>query len=179
MNIVHMFKKKAFFTTACLIFCFVVASCGYHRAERSAELPSWIKSIYIVPWQNRSNELLLAAWITDELRQEFLRGSSLSLAAKEDADVILEGQVKEVATSGLSYVRHDQAIERRIDVVCTATLKDRRTGEIIWTTADIVREESFLVGKEATETEALKNKALKKLSRDVAELIYHRIGGVF
>jgi len=176
MKFASISNKNAFLIILCLFLGAVLTSCGYHRAERSAELPSWIKSIYIAPWQNRSNELLLAAWITDELRQEFLRGSSLSLAPREEADVILEGQVKEVATSGLSYVRYDQAVERRIDVICTATLKDRRTNKTLWTTPDILREESFLVGKEATQTEALKNKALKKLSRDVAELIYHHIG---
>ncbi len=162
-----------------LMVCLFLGSCGYHRAERSAELPSWIKTIYIEPWKNRSNELMLGAWITDELRQEFLRGSSLKLASKEEADVILEGKIKEVATSGLSFIRHDQAVERRIDVICSAILKDNRTNQTLWTTADIIREESFLVGSEATQTEANKNKALKKLSRDVAELIYHRIGGIF
>ncbi len=172
-------KNRLIFTSIFLLLLFIASGCGYHRAERSAELPSWIQSIYIAPWKNRSNELMLGAWITDELRQEFLRGSSLKLASREDADVILEGRVKEVATSGLSFIRHDQAVERRIDVICSAILKDRRTNQIIWSTEDIVREESFLVGREATQTEALKNKALKKLSQDVAELIYHRIGGIF
>jgi hypothetical protein len=160
--------------------------CGYHRAER-ADIPAWIKTIYVAPWTNRSNELLLGSWITDELRQEFLRGSALELASRDEADVVLEGEVVSVSTSGLSYVRYDRAIERRIVAECSVRMKDRKTGKVLWQTSDIVREEEFLVGRktktpevlDVMKTEALKDQALQRLSRDLAELIYHRIAGVF
>ncbi len=166
---------------AALLLCLILflAGCGYHRAERTAELPSWIQTIYIAPWDNRSNELLLGPWMTAELRQEFLRGSGLSLAPEDEADVILRGKVVQVNTSGLSYTRYDQSVERRISVECEVSLEDRRTGRVLWQTDNIRREEAFWVGTEVMETEGLKNQALQKLSRDVAETIYHRITGVF
>jgi hypothetical protein len=160
--------------------------CGYHRAER-ADIPAWIKTIYVAPWTNRSNELLLGSWITDELRQEFLRGSALELASRDEADVVLEGEVVSLSTSGLSYQYYDRAIERRIVAECSVSIKDRKTGKVLWQTSDIVREEEFLVERKVIEpkvldvmkTEALRDQALQRLSRDVAETIYHRIAGVF
>jgi len=173
-------SKKIFYFAGLIIFLVSFFSgCGYQLEERSASLPDWIQSIYVTPWENRSNELLLGAWITEELRQEFLRGSGLALAPKDEADVILEGEVIEVRTSGLSYVRYDQTVERRIVAECKVRLLDPKSKKVLWQTANIVREESFLVGTDVMKTEGLKNEALKKLSRDVAELVYHRITGIF
>ena len=155
-----------------------IPGCGYHHSER-AGLPPWIKTIYVAPWANRSNELLLGTWITEELRLEFLRGRGLGLAPRNEADVILKGKVVEVRTSGLSYVRYDQAIERRITVDCAVYLTDRKTGRVLWKTTDIVREEGFLVGMTIMETNDLKDEALHKISHDVADIVYHRITGVF
>ncbi len=47
---------------------------------------------------------------------------------------------------------------------------------------NIVREETFLVKKDVKDvmkTEGNKDEALRKLSRNVAEIVYHRIAGVF
>ncbi len=108
-----------------------------------------------------------------------MRGNSLELAPRNEADVILSGNVVQVNTGGLSYTRYDTSVERRVSVICSVTLKDRRTGRVLWTTSNIRREEAFWVGTSAIKTEGLKNQALKKLSRDVAETIYHRVSGVF
>jgi hypothetical protein len=164
--------------TSLVLFC-GLASCGYHQAERTVALPGWIRTVYVAPWENRSNELELAAWITDELRQEFLRGSALALAQSDEADVLLEGEVVTVTTSGLSYVRYDQAVERSIAAECAVRLVERKSGRVLWEAENIMREEDFLVGRHVMETEGRKDEALKKISRDVAELIYHRVTGIF
>lgn len=170
------------FILAVFAFCILwtsLSGCGYHCAERVESLPSWIKTVYVAPWANRSNELLLGVWITEELRHEFLRGRGLKLVSKDEADVILEGEIVSTGTHGLSYIRYDQAVERRITAECSVHLVRREGGKAIWKTSNIVREESFLVGKDIMQTEGLKDEALQKLSRNVAEIIYHRITGVF
>ncbi|MBW1926106.1 MAG: LptE family protein [Deltaproteobacteria bacterium] len=161
------------------IFWTSLSGCGYHCAERVESLPSWIKTVYVAPWTNRSNELLLGVWITEELRHEFLRGRGLKLVPKDEADVILEGEIVSISTYGLSYIRYDQTIERRIYATCSLHLKHRESGKVIWQTSNIVREEGFVVGRDVMETESLKDEALQKLSRDVADIVYHRITGVF
>lgn len=162
-----------------ILVLFLTAGCGYRLENRAHPLPAWISSIYVEPFTNRSNELDLGAMITRELRDEFLKGNALSLAPRGGADVILRGQVVEVDTSGLSYRRYDQAVERRIAVRCHVSIDDARSGEEIWSTSDIVREEGFYVGRTLSETEAHKREALKKIASDIAEMVYHRITGVF
>ncbi len=162
-----------------LILWLMCSSCGYHRQETTVQLPDWVRTIYIAPLKNNSNELRLGTWITDELREEFLRDSGLKLVPKEEADVILEGRVLSAYTSGLSYVRYDVAVERRIGVECAVTLTEAKTGNEIWKSTTIYREEGFYVAKDIMTTEDHKDTALQKISQDIAEIIHHRITGVF
>ena len=162
-----------------LFLCFGCLSCGYHRQESDFQLPSWIRTIYIAPLENNSNELKLGTWITDELREEFLRDSGLTLVPKEKADVILEGRVISAYTTGLSYIRYDVAVERRIEVECSVKLIDAKTGKQIWQSAEIYREEGFYVAKDVITTKDHKDLALQKISRDIAGIAHHRITGVF
>ncbi len=175
-------RHQGRFILAFFAFCVLwtsLSGCGYQCAERIESLPPWIKTVYVAPLANRSNELLLGVWITEELRHEFLRGRGLKLVPKDEADVILEGEIVSTSTSGLSYIRYDQAVERRITAECSVHLVHRESGKVIWQTGNIAREEEFLVGKDVMHTEGLKDEALQKLSRDVADIIYHRITGVF
>ncbi len=174
----YISRLPLLFPIVFVLLCPLLSGCGYHHSER-AGLPPWIKTIYVAPWSNRSNEFLLGTWITEDLRHEFLRGRALELAPKEEADVILIGKVVEIRTSGLSYIRYDQAIERRISAECAVYLIHRKTGRVLWKTGDIVREEGFLVGRSIMETEDLKDEALHKISQDVADIVYHRITGIF
>jgi outer membrane lipopolysaccharide assembly protein LptE/RlpB len=182
LQIVLCTRHQGRFILAVFAFCILwtsLSGCGYHCAERIESLPPWIKTVYVAPLANRSNELLLGVWITEELRHEFLRGRGLKLVPKDEADVILEGEIVSTSTSGLSYIRYDQAVERRITAEYSVHLVCRESGKVIWQTSNIAREEEFLVGKDVMQTEGLKGEALQKLSRDVAEIIYHRITGVF
>ena len=157
----------------------MMASCGYHRAETGANLPDWMQKIYIEPFSNNSNEYLLGPWLTSELREEFLRSSHFTLSSREDADVILHGNIESVYTTGLSYLRYDQAVENKITVVCSVEITNVKTGETVWETADIRKEEGFYVGNDVMTTDGLKNAALKKISLNMAEIIHHRVAGVF
>lgn len=157
----------------------LLSGCGYRFAERSDALPSWIQTVYVAPFANKSNEFQLSSWITEDLRREFLRGGALRLAERDEADVIIEGEVRKVEVSGLSFLSYDKAVERRINVECAVRMKDRRTGRILWQTANLVRDEGFLTGRDNMESDALKADASRKLSRYLAEIIYHRVTGVF
>jgi hypothetical protein len=162
-----------------LFFPLALSSCGYHRAETAANLPDWMENIYVEPFTNNSNEYLLGPWLTGELREEFLRDSHFTLSSREEADVILHGNIESVYTTGLSFLSYDQAVERKITVVCSVAITDAKTGKTVWETADIRKEEGFYVGREVMVTEGLKNEALKKISLNLAEIIHHRVAGVF
>ncbi len=169
-------------TKGLILILFIVlflSACGYHRQETEVQLPSWIRTVYIAPWKNNSTELHLGQWVTQELREEFLRDSGLELVPRDQADIILEGTIESAYTTGLSYVRYDVSVERRIGVECSVRLVDAKTGKEIWKSPPIYREEGFYVGKSLMKTEDFKEKALRKISEDLAEIIHHRVAGVY
>ena len=163
----------------CLIPSLFLVSCGYHRAETAADLPDWIRSIYVEPWENNSSETEVSVWITDALREEFLRDSGLVLTSKDDADVILTGRVESVYVTGVAYISYDRAVEERVSADLSVRLYERKTGAEIWKSANIHREENFYVARKMMITESLKDEALQKLSRNVAEIIHHRVTGIY
>lgn len=177
--------KNTSITLIALAFLLILTGCGYQIVQRGdnsthgAGIPDWIQTIYIAPFNNKSTELMLSSWITDELRQEFMRSRLLRLTPKESADVILEGEVGAVSTGGLSYMRSDIAVERRISIECSIKLKNRKTGDVLWESSNITRDEGFLTGQELMETTVRKENALRKISRYMAQEIYHRVTDVF
>ena len=178
----HVFAGRIGNAGCMALLCMVVllaASCGYHRVETSADLPDWIQTIYVEPWENNSTETEMSAWITDALREEFLRDSGLVLTSRDDADVILTGKVESVYVSGVAYISYDRAVEERVTADLSVKLYDRKTGEEIWKLSNIHREENYYIAKELMITESLKNDALQKLSQNVAEIIHHRVTGVY
>lgn len=154
-------------------------SCGYHVAKSSSAIPSWMKNVYVEPFENNSNELLLGAWITEGLRHEFLRSSRFVLTSRDQAHVIIKGKVEEVEAKGLSYVRYDKAIERSVKVKISFDLIDAATGQSLWGGGELEREEAFSVGTDVMKTQGLLNEALRKISQDLSEILYHRLEGVY
>ena len=180
MSMPYDFSKRFFLNQlplTCLLLC--LTACGYHRTETVADLPDWIRTIYIEPWENNSSETQVSVWITDSLREEFLRDSGLVLSSKDDADVILSGMVESVYVSGVAYISYDQAVEERVSAEFSVRLFERKSGDEIWKSSNIYREENFYVAKKMMITESLKNEALQKLSRNVAEIIHHRVTGIY
>ncbi len=171
--------RAPLFIGALLAISTLLFACGYHVAKRSSAIPSWMTNVYIEPFENNSNELLLGTWITEDLRQEFLRSSKFVLTTRDKAHVIIKGKVEEVESKGLSYVRYDLAIERRVRVKVSFDLIDAATGQSLWGGGEIEREEAFLVGRDVMKTQGLMNEALKKLSQDLSEILYHRLEGVY
>ena len=164
---------------AVLAIPFLIAACGYHLAKRSPVIPEWMKNVYVEPFENNSNDLLLGQWITQAIRDEFLRGSSFNLTSKDKADIIIRGKVEEVQSEGLSYVRYDRTVERSVTVKVSFDLVDASSGQSIWGGGEIEREEAFFVGNSAIKTQGYKEEALRKLSLDLAEILYHRLVGVY
>jgi len=163
-----------------LLLAVLLSSCGYHVARRSPALPSWIKSVYVEPFKNNSNELLLGAWITEALRDEILRSPRFTLTSKDKAQVIIRGKVEEVESEGLSYVRYYRSVERSVKVKVSFDLLDARTRQSLWGGGgELEREEAFLVGEDIMKTEGYKERALRKVSTDLAEILYHRLEGVY
>ncbi len=154
---------------------FVICACGYRVGISPMGLPPYVKTIYIGVFKNPTNELKLGAQITERLREEFLKKGGLKLAPKDKADVIVEGEVLSVSSSGVAYVRYNVSVERQITAKFSAKLIDTHTGKVLMEFKDLSRSENFPVGANVMATQTYKAEALDKISQYIAEVIHHKI----
>lgn len=163
-----------------LFLLLFVISCGYQVGLNNGQntlAALKIEKIYIKPLKNRTSEMNLGVILTEELRNEFLKNGGIVVSSIDEADYILEGEIKSFEISGISFVRYDQAVERRLNAKFSMKLINKKTAEVLFKDENMQREESFFVGREIMETEGLKDDALRRLSLYIAQHTYHKATG--
>ncbi len=162
------------------ILLLFLASCGYQLEGRpTAFSPSW-QTIYVPVWENPTSDIRFGEIMAEALRERIELAGDLRLAPPEKADLILKGKILSVYVGGLSFDEYTQTLERRVSVRATAELVDRK-GHVIWRNTNIYRYEDYPVVREIAgeEIDPGREIALKKISRDLAEIIYHQITAAF
>ncbi len=168
-------KKLIFFS----IFL-VLTACGYHLEGRPSSFsPAW-RTIYVPVWENPTSDIRFGEILAEALRERIELAGDLKLTTPEKADLILRGKIVSVYVGGLSFDEYTQTLERRVSVRAKAEIVDRK-GRIIWRNTNIYRYEDYPVVKEIAgeEVDPGREIALRKISRDLAEIIYHQIISAF
>ncbi|MFN3568041.1 MAG: LptE family protein [Caldimicrobium sp.] len=155
----------------------IVIACGYTFVDRPSYFKETWKTIYIPPFKNYTQEPELGEWIAYELRHKFAQGRLLiPVYREEQADLILLGEVRRVYVEPISYEVFLQTRERRILFEGKVELIERATKQKIYENPKISRFEIYRVS-EATFPilDPGKGEALRNLSKDLAEIIFHEI----
>ncbi len=167
-----------------LIFLVLLAcvSCGYHLEGRPTSFsPRW-KTIYVPVWKNPTMDIRFGEIMAEALRERIELAGDLRLVNNvQEADLIFEGEIISVWVSGLAYNVYTQTLERRVSVRAKARLIERESGRIIWQNANIHRYQDYPVVKEVVgqEIDPGRDLALRQISEDLAEIIYHQLTSSF
>lgn len=168
--------KRHFFLLLC--FALFLVSCGYQLEGRPRQFaPQW-KTIYVPVWKNPTADIQFGEIMAEALRERIELAGDLKLAKTEDeADLVFQGELVSVWVGGLSYNVYTQTLERRVSVKAKARLVERETGRVIWQNDHIYRYEDYPVVQEVTseQVDPGRDIALRKISKDLAEIIYHQI----
>ncbi|OGR02000.1 MAG: hypothetical protein A2511_06415 [Deltaproteobacteria bacterium RIFOXYD12_FULL_50_9] len=172
-----MFGKKI---TLLLLLTAVLLSatgCGYrnpYTAPDGSDLPT--SGIYIKMWENRTSELGFESMIRQSLTDWLIQSKHLKMrATAAEADYELSGTILSVSYLGTSYDLHDQATTLKAVLHLSFTLKEAKTGKVIWDVTDILKESAFAVADDAVFTRSNKQKVLETMANEAAEDIYLRI----
>lgn len=159
-----------------LVFCLITMSgCGYHNPyQRETVSDQGIQQrIHTSIWPNRTNETGIEALFHRDINTWFKKTSLITLATKPDqADMILEGEITNVNTPGLSYGQYDEAIESRIILTINCSLRRKRDNAIMWQEPRLMLDDTYHIDASADKTRYNKQKALARISQDLAELVY-------
>ncbi|MDJ0622081.1 MAG: LptE family protein [Desulfocapsaceae bacterium] len=165
-------KLSSYAVIISLTALIMLSSCGY-RNPYVYSGPD--RTIYIASWQNRTNELQLDAQIYQSLVEWYQKSGSIDVVRnKDEADLIIGGEIISIDLPSLSYGANNTTREVKLRLRIRYILKDLRSGEILFQQPNQLRVEEYVVGGDATTEAANENEALAIIIDELSQDIYLR-----
>lgn len=149
----------------------LVGCVGY---QLGTSLPPNVRTIHVPVFQNKTEEPNIEFDTTQAAVREFQRDGTLSLAAAEEADLVLTMVLTDYELQPLRY-REDRATtanEYRMTLTALMTVTYQTTGETMYKDCPVTGECTFTTEADLTEA---KTEALPTAARDLAHQTVKRI----
>ncbi len=165
----------------CLLLSTFLSGCGY---TTKSLLPARFEAIYIETFANKINITSevsdgepyrlyppgLEIDLTNEVIDKFIYDGNLQVANKEDAHLILRGEVVDYIKQPLRYAADDEIEEYRINIAVNISLFDVSKGELLWEEKGFTGDTSYLTTTSLSKTEtAARTEAIQDLARRIVE----------
>jgi hypothetical protein len=118
--------------------------CGYALAGRGSFLPSYIESIGIPTFTNRTTVFNVETVLTEKVRSEFISRGRYSIQPQgQGVDALLTGEVTSVSLAPATIA--DSGIASRYIITMTASIefRDERANSVIWENPNVVYREDY------------------------------------
>jgi outer membrane lipopolysaccharide assembly protein LptE/RlpB len=143
--------------------------CGYSLRP---SLPGNIKTVHIPVLENKTQEPGIEDFITQALTQALVTSGVARIApSAEQADATLEGSIVEYSLTSLAFDRSANATQYRLQIGLALTLRDRRSGEVVWKQDRISERADFPVAGQVTTTLVREQDAVRRAAVDISRAI--------
>jgi hypothetical protein len=116
-----------------LIATIFSSGCGYALAGRGAFLPTYIHTIGVPTFANRTTIFNLETLLTDKVRAEFIgRGKYQILPESTGVDAVLTGEVTGVSIAPSSFTGAQIASRYTITMSARIELRDVKEAKVLW-----------------------------------------------
>jgi hypothetical protein len=157
------------FVALALVLALAAAGCGY---SMRASLPANIKTVHIPTLENRTQEPGIEDFVTQALTQALVTSGVAKIASNAtEADGVLEGTIVEYSLTSLSFDRTANVTRYRLQIALALSLRDRRSGDVIWKQDRIEERSDFPVSGQVTQTISREQDAVKRAAVDVSRAI--------
>ena len=111
----------------------ISSGCGYSLAGRGSFLPSYIKTIGVPTFVNRTTVFNLETLLTQKVRAEFIgRGKYQILPQNTGVDALLSGEVTAVTIVPASFTANQLASRYAITMTAKVELRDLKENKVLW-----------------------------------------------
>ena len=152
---------------ALALACAATSGCLYGFS--GGGLPSHIRTVAVLPFDNRTGEPALTAEVTDAVREAVERRLGLRGAAEGSADAVVRGEIVRYEPDfPLAYQSGEGRVEvtrRRVQIVVSVEIYDQRQGRTLWRQSGLTAVGEY---QPPAETEG-RRIALEKLQTSVVE----------
>jgi len=110
----------------------LLPACAYKLGPTSG-VPAGSRSIAILPFENQTMEPRVTASLVNALRAQLQQEGTYRLARRDEADVVLTGEVAEISRREQSFFSEDPRILRdyRLEIVAKVRAVERGTGRVL------------------------------------------------
>jgi outer membrane lipopolysaccharide assembly protein LptE/RlpB len=151
----------------------ILPGCGY-RFQGEIRLPDNAQHIHIETFQNRTNQELLEALITNAIVFEFTkRSENLIVDERSQADLVMQGVIQSLETQTVSSRRKDAAGERRVTLRLDVRLV-RADGRVVWEANGLNDNEAYPVTDDKFQNDFRERRTAAAVATRIAERIFNR-----
>ena len=171
-------QRRRFLTLVALVASVAAGAfgCGYKLAGTGTFLPPTIKSVAVAPFENRTGRPEIEVRVTEAVARELSRHSGLRIVTDQAAaDAYLEGAVTDFRTTPVQFNSEGRATRLESAVVLRASLRDLKSGEILWSQANLLFRDQYDVQQEEANYFDLETTALEGLARGAARTLTESI----
>lgn len=162
-----IFARPARLLVALLCLAALLISCGY-TFPHVYDGPERV--VYMPGWQNRTNRLGLDNKVYQSLSRWFQKSEAIRLSKSAmGADLILTGEFLAIDLPTVTWESVSRSSSARVDLHVRYTLKNAKTGEVLWEIGKRIYSEDYLASSASPYTEDM---ALDKIIEDISEDIY-------
>jgi len=157
--------------------CVLSTGCGYALAGRGSFLPSYIRTIGVPTFGNRTTVFNLETLLTQKVRAEFIgRGKYQVLPQDTGVDAVLTGDVTSVNIAPVSFSAQQLASRYALTMAARIELKDVRDNKVLWENPSLLFRQEYEAtpGRTAVDPVAFfqqDSSALERISSDFARTI--------
>lgn len=163
------------------LFILLAGGCGYTMRTL---LPAKYRNIYIEPFKNKTAITeetrdaerlrvyfpLLETKITNALINRFIYDGNLRVVRKQNANLILKGELVSYRRDPLRYDSDREIEEYRLNIIVDISLWDTETNELIWEEEDFIGDTTyFRVGAQAKTEDTAIEDAITDVVRRIVE----------
>jgi outer membrane lipopolysaccharide assembly protein LptE/RlpB len=147
----------------------VAGGCGYSLRP---SLPGNIKTVHIPTLLNRTQEPGIEDFVTQALTTALVTSGVARIARDaEQADAVLDGAIIEYTLTALAFDRTANVTQYRLQISLALTLKDRRSGDVVWKQDRIGDRADFQVAGQVSTTIAREQDAVRRAATDISRAI--------
>ena len=160
--------RKSATLVALMVAATLSSGCGYALAGRGSFLPSYIHTIGIPTFANRTTIFNLETLLTEKVRAEFIgRGKYQILPSPNGVDALLTGEVTGVSIAPSSFSTNQIASRYTLTMSARIELKDVRENKVLWENPSVFFRQEYEAtsGTSATDPTAFFQNDLNALDR--------------
>ncbi len=143
----------------------LAASCGHYSFSGNT-LPSYIKTVAIPLFENKTSEFGISEKLTDAVIDAFTQDNTLKIVDPSLASALISGEITSVTDRASTFNQQEQVQSYRVYVTVRSEFRDQKKRKIIWK-AVLQEWGEYQHSASTEERQKAIDDAVKKLAEDI------------